>query len=89
MEARAMTTRCQGPMSPATGRRQTGGFGAAVAFASVGKKAVGRRKTAPITKSVSLAGGKRIAVPDAKSAGNANLHKRLKMLKRGQSSFRR
>jgi len=90
MEARTISSRRQAIASAASpSRKPTGGFGAAVAFASVGKQVVGRRKRAPITKSVTLAGGKRIAVPDAKSAGNANLQKRLKMLKRGQSSFRR
>ena len=89
MEARTISHRRQAIASASPSRKPTGGFGAAVAFASVGKKVVRRRKTAPITKSVSLAGGKRIAVPDAKNAGNANLQKRLKMLKRGQSSFRR
>ena len=87
MEAKVTSTRRQ-PPPVAAARKQTSGFGAAVAFASVGKKVVGRRKTAPVTKSVTLAGGKRMAAPDAKSVGSANLQKRLKMLKRGQSSFR-
>jgi hypothetical protein len=91
MEARVTSTRRQppSPASVAAARKQASGFGAAVAFAAVGKKVVGRRKTAPVTKSVTLAGGKRIAVPDAKSVGSTNVQKRLKMLKRGQSSFRR
>jgi len=87
MEAKILSSR-RGP-APAARKQKVSGFGAAVAFAATGKKVQGRRKTAPITKSVTLAGGKRIAVPDAKNAGNANLQKRLKMLKRGQSSFRR
>ena len=89
MEARTISTRRQASAPATAARKPAGGFGAAVAFASVGKKVVGRRKTAPITKSVILAGGKRIAVPDSKSVGSANLRKRLKMLKHGQSSFRR
>jgi len=88
MEAKIMSSR-RGPAPASPARKQVSGFGAAVAFAATGKKVTGRRKTAPITKSVTLAGGKRIAVPDAKNVGNANLQKRLKMLKRGQSSFRR
>lgn len=90
MEAKVTSTRRQPPTaSVAATRKQTSGFGAAVAFAVVGKKVVGRRKTAPVTKSVTLAGGKRISVPDAKSVRSSNVQKRLKMLKRGQSSFRR
>ena len=88
MEAKVTSTRRQPPISNPVARKQTSGFGAAVAFASTGKKVVGRRKTAPPTKKVILAGGKRIEVPDAKKINNANLQKRLKMLKRGQSSFR-
>ena len=87
MEAKILSSR-RGP-APVARKQQVSGFGAAVAFATTKKKVQGRRKTAPITKSVTLAGGKRIAVPDAKNSGNANLQKRLKMLKRGQSSFRR
>jgi hypothetical protein len=90
MEAKVTSARrAPTSLSVAATRKETSGFGAAVAFAAVGKKVVGRRKTAPVTKSVTLAGGKRLAVPDANHVSNANMQKRLKMLKRGQSSFRR
>lgn len=90
MEAQVTSTRRAPPSAAAvaSARKQTSGFGAAVAFAAVGKKVTGRRKTAPITKTVNLAGGKRISVPDAKGVSSVNVQKRLKMLKRGQSSFR-
>jgi len=90
MEAKVTSTRRAAPSnaSVAAARKQASGFGAAVAFASVGKKVLGKRKTAPVTKSAALAGGKRMSVPDSKRVGSANLQKRLKMLKRGQSTFR-
>mmetsp|Transcript_4105 Transcript_4105/g.9899 ORF Transcript_4105/g.9899 Transcript_4105/m.9899 type:complete len:440 (-) Transcript_4105:1648-2967(-) len=90
MEALVTSTRRAPPtaIAKAAARKQASDFGAAVAFASVGKKVTGRRKTAPVTKTVTLAGGKRMAVPDAKSLNSANVQKRLKMLKRGHASFR-
>ena len=88
MEAQVTSTRRRPHAHVPATRKGTGGFGAAVAFAAVGKKIVGRQKTAPVTKSVTLSGGKRIAVPDVKSVRSTNVQKRLKMLKRGQSSFR-
>ena len=93
MEAQVTSSRRGGPAPPssvAAARDQSNGsgFGAAVAFAAVGKKVAGKRKTALVTKSVTLAGGKRMAIPDAKSNTSANVQKRLKMLKRGQMSFR-
>jgi len=68
--------------------KPTSSFGAAVSVAAVGKKVTRVRKTAlPKTKTMSLAGGKRIAIPDTKTA-SGNVQKRLRMLKKGQSNFR-
>lgn len=91
MEASVMATRrCPPPSatSSAVAARPRSSFGAAVAFAAVGKTVTGKRKTAPVVKSVTLAGGKRMKVPDSKHQTSENTKKRLRMLKKGQSSFR-
>ncbi|KAL3902653.1 MAG: hypothetical protein SGARI_005735 [Bacillariaceae sp.] len=87
MEARVTSSRRQPP--PAMASKERSGFGAAVAFANTGKKVAGKRKTAPATKTVSLHGGKRLKVPEIKKTASINTQKRLKMLKKGQSTFRR
>jgi hypothetical protein len=90
MEAQVTSTRRRPPtdISP-TSSKPRSSFGAAVAFASVGKTVTGKRKAPPATKSITLAGGKRIKVPDIKKTASVNVQKRLGMLKKGQSSFRR
>jgi hypothetical protein len=90
MEAHVTSTRRHPPrsaISPEAAKPRSS-FGASVAFAAVGKTVSTKRKTAPITKSVAIAGGKRMLVPGIASQGNENLKKRLKMLKKGQSTFR-
>jgi hypothetical protein len=95
MEASVTSTRRRPPPSAvsSTGAasKPRGSFGAAVAFAAVGKTVTGKRKTAPAVttaKSVALAGGKRMKVPDRNHQTSENMKKRLKMLKKGQTSFR-
>jgi len=89
MEATVTSTRRSAPSSVAAPYKPTSNFGAAVSVAATGKKVRERvRKTAPAkAKTMSLAGGKRISVPDAKTA-STNVQKRLRMLKKGQSNFR-
>lgn len=90
MEARVTSSRRHPPLSaisPEAAKPRTS-FGASVAFAAAGKTITSHRKAAPITKSVAIAGGKRMLVPGSASQSNENLKKRLKMLKNGQSSFR-
>jgi len=88
MEAMVTSTRRSAPSSVAAVYKPTSSFGAAVSVAAVGKKVTRVRKTAlPKTKTMSLAGGKRIAIPDTKTA-SGNVQKRLRMLKKGQSNFR-
>ena len=73
-EAMVTSTRRRPPPPPT---RVKGGFGDAVAFAS-GKK----RKAAPVpTKTVALAGGKRMKVPDTQKAP-PNLQKRINLFKK-------
>jgi hypothetical protein len=86
MEARVISTRRQPPTAVSSKSRSN--FGDAVAFASAGKSTTGKRKTAPATKSIVLAGGKRIKIPDTKKTANVEVRKRLDMLKKGHSSFR-
>jgi hypothetical protein len=88
MEATITSTRRR-PPPPVEASRGGGGFGAAVAFAAIGSKAATKRKAPPSTKSVELAGGKRIKVPDMKRTASVNVQKRLNMLKKGQTSFRK
>ena len=86
MEAQVTSARRRPPPDIS---KQRSSFGAAVAFASTGKSATGKRKAPPATKSITLSGGKRIKVPDIKKTASVNVQKRLGMLKKGQSSFRR
>lgn len=90
MESRVTSTRRRPPtnVSPSSSRAGSA-FGAAVAFASVGKTATGKRKLAPATKTVALAGGKRIRIPDIKKTANVDIKKRLTMLKKGQTRFQK
>ncbi|KAG7345711.1 TFIIS helical bundle-like domain containing protein [Nitzschia inconspicua] len=92
MEARVTSIRRQPPVNvvpSASSYSSSSTFGAAVACASTGKTVNGKRKMAPVTKSIPLAGGKRIKIPDIKKTASMDVKKRLDMLKKGQSSFRR
>ena len=89
MEAKVTSTRRQPPQPSPAATKARSGFGAAVAFAAVSKTVTRTRKTGlPAVKTIALAGGKRINIPDAKGA-SGNVRKRLKMLKKGNLSFRR
>ncbi|KAG7369589.1 TFIIS helical bundle-like domain containing protein [Nitzschia inconspicua] len=96
MEARVTSIRRQPPVnsspsasSYSSSNPRSTAFGAAVAYASTGKTVNGKRKMAPATKSIALAGGKRIKIPDIKKTASMDVKKRLEMLKKGQSSVRR
>ncbi|KAL3907185.1 MAG: hypothetical protein SGARI_003659, partial [Bacillariaceae sp.] len=75
-EARVTSSRRQPPTAVAASKQRSG-FGAAVAFANVGKTVAGKRKGAPSTKTVALQGGKRIKVPEIKKTASINTQKRL------------
>lgn len=88
MEATVTSARRAPPSVSTAVSKSRSSFGAAVAFAAVGKKVTSpHTKSSPKCKAVFLAGGKRMNVPDVKAA-SINVQKRLKMLKKGQSNFR-
>jgi hypothetical protein len=90
-EAHVTSSRRQPPTAAVSSHatKTRSDFGAAVAFANVGKSVAGKRKGAPATKTVALQGGKRLKVPDINKTASINTKKRLDMLKKGQSTFRR
>ena len=82
MEAKVTSTRRQPPSSfAAASCKARSTFGAAVAFATVGKTVTGKQRTAlPSAKKVASTARKRAMARETKKGSSANVQMRLKML---------